>query len=330
MNKKIVITIGIAVAVFVAGGVWYFNTPDRYVDSKTYIFGGPKNINMLPIIAEKQGYFQKNGLHMERKDILTGGLTYDALVNRDIDFGVIVDTNIAFTNIKKNPDVEIIAVIQKKFDDAIIADNSIQNPKDFEGRRIAITPLTTSHAFAVFYLLQNGVDISHVEFVPMAPPLIQEALLQGEIEAGSLWQPFRQNVLSKRGNQVNTFNDKAVYTGFALIATRAGFSRENPKVVEGFLRALLDAEEYVKGNLSESQKILSEEIGIPLEVLTAVWDEYLVGVSLSQSLLLTLEVEAKWAIQSKITNAVGIPNYLHYIHFDALEMVKPEAVSIIR
>ena len=129
------------------------------IDSQTYTFGGPKNINMLPILAENQDFFRDHGLTMKREDILTGGLTYDAFVDGDVDIGIIVDTNISFDHIQANPAVEIIAVIQEKFDDAIIADNSIQKPKDFEGKTIAITPLTTSHAFAVFYLIENGVDL---------------------------------------------------------------------------------------------------------------------------------------------------------------------------
>ena len=300
------------------------------ISDKTYIFGGPKNINMLPIIAEKQGYFKENGLNMEREDILTGALTYDALVNKDIDFGVIVDTNIAFDNIKENPDVEVIAVIQEKFDDAIIADSSIQNPEDFEGKRIAITPLTTSHAYAVFYLIQNNVDTSSVEFVNMAPPAIQEALIQGEIEAGSLWQPFRQNVVSELGSQVKTFNDETAYTGFALVVVRVGFSDGNPEVVENFLRALINAEEYVERNLRESQELLAEEIGIPFEIFTDVWHEYSVRVSLSQHLIIALEAEARWAIKNGIVETTEMPNYLDYIYYGALEKVKPEAVGIIR
>jgi ABC-type nitrate/sulfonate/bicarbonate transport system substrate-binding protein len=332
MNKHIFKIVIIAVVVVLIGvGFWLIQQQDSgFVSSKIYFFGGPKNISMLPIIAEKRGYFGKNGLNMERKDILTGGLTYDALVNKEIDFGVIVDTNIALANIKENPDLEIIAIIQEKFDDVIIADSSIQKPKDLEGKRIAITPLTTSHAFAAFYLTLNGVDISSVEFVNMTPPAIQEALIQGEIEAGSLWQPFRYNVINELGDQVKTFNDRGAYTGFALVAVRAGFPDENPKVVENFLRALIDAKEYVGGSLLESQKILAEEVEIPFKILTDVWDEYSIKVSLSQSLIVTLENEAIWAIKNNLTDATEVPNYLDYIYFDALEAVSPEAVTIVR
>jgi len=334
MNKKISVVIIILVVIVIGVGFyWFSQQPEKNtgpVDLRTYIFGGPKNINMLPIIAEKQGYFEENGLSMERKDILTGALTYDAVVNGDIDFGVIVDTNIAFDNIKENPDVKIIAVVQEKVDDAIIADSSIQNPEDFKGKRIAITSLTTSHAYAVFYLIQNGVNVSSVEFVHMAPPVIQEALIQGEIEAGSLWQPFRENVVNELGSQVKTFNNKLVYTAFALIAVRAGFPDENPEVVENFLRALVDAEENLKKNLKESQELLSEEIGIPFEIITDVWDEYVVGVSLEQHLIITLENEARYAIRNNLTDATKIPNYLDYIYFDAFETVKTNAIRITR
>ena len=63
--------------------------------------------------------------------------------------------------------------------------------------------------------------------------------------------------------------------------------------------------------------------------MTTLWDDFIFEISLDQSLIVTIEAEARWAIKNNLTDAREVPNYLDYIHMDALEKVKPEAIGII-
>jgi hypothetical protein len=38
--------------------------------------------------------------------------------------------------------------------------------------------------------------------------------------------------------------------------------------------------------------------------------------------------EARWAIRNRLRDATKVPNYLGYVHIDAMKAVKPEAVLI--
>ncbi len=51
---------------------------------------------------------------------------------------------------------------------------------------------------------------------------------------------------------------------------------------------------------------------------------------LDQTILMSLEDEARWAMREGLTDKKEIPNYLDFIYVDALEQVKPETVTIIR
>ena len=66
------------------------------------------------------------------------------------------------------------------------------------------------------------------------------------------------------------------------------------------------------------------------EDVAAHWDEFTFEISLDQSLLINIESEARWAINNNLTDATEVPNYLDYIYLDALEEVRPNAVTIIR
>jgi NitT/TauT family transport system substrate-binding protein len=45
--------------------------------------------------------------------------------------------------------------------------------------------------------------------------------------------------------------------------------------------------------------------------------------------LIAFEDQARWRIKNNLTDKKDVPNYLNFIYLDALEGVKPEAVTII-
>jgi NitT/TauT family transport system substrate-binding protein len=69
-------------------------------------------------------------------------------------------------------------------------------------------------------------------------------------------------------------------------------------------------------------------LNVDRQALDATWGEYVFGLFLDQSILVSLEDEARWAIDNRLTTAASVPNYLSFIHVEALQAVKPEAVSI--
>jgi len=47
------------------------------------------------------------------------------------------------------------------------------------------------------------------------------------------------------------------------------------------------------------------------------------------SVMQTFQVpDARWAIRNRLRDATKVPNYLGYVHIDAMKAVKPEAVLI--
>ena len=60
------------------------------------------------------------------------------------------------------------------------------------------------------------------------------------------------------------------------------------------------------------------------------WPKQSFVIELPQSLLFRLEDEARWRIKNNLTDNKEVPNYLDFIFTDALEQIKPGAVTIIR
>ncbi len=74
--------------------------------------------------------------------------------------------------------------------------------------------------------------------------------------------------------------------------------------------------------------IVKLRLNLEPEILEATWDEYVFGLFLDQSILVSLEDEARWAIDNHLTTAGAVPNYLGFIHVDALQAIAPDLVSI--
>ena len=95
-----------------------------------------------------------------------------------------------------------------------------------------------------------------------------------------------------------------------------------------FLRAIEKGEEFIRTNKKEAMDIVGQRLKLDREIMDATWDDLQFRLSLDQPIVVALEDEARWAIRNKLTEATKVPNYLDYVHTDALKAVKPGAVTI--
>jgi NitT/TauT family transport system substrate-binding protein len=293
--------------------------------------GGPKNIAMLPIIADVKGYFRDEAVTVEYRPLQTGKIAQDALVSGDIDLGVLVDSNIAFIRFQGENDIRVVCTIQEKHDDALVArrDRGITKPTDLTGKKIGYLPATTSHIFLARYLAKQGVDINGVTLVSMSPPAMQAAVIRGDVDAISAWQPFRFNAMKELGGNGVEFNDESAYVAYALIAGRSRFFDARTDECKRVLRALLRAEEFVEKNTDEAIAILADKIPMERDALQAAWKEYRVRVRLDQGILKLVEEEGRWIAETQ-DGFKGKPVPDYSITFDAtlLRNVAPDRVLL--
>ena len=267
-------------------------TSINYLPAKTepITWGGPKNIALLPILAQDQGFFAEEGLTTRRKDIQTGKIAMDTLITGGIDIAILVETNIAFIESPSDSNLKVISIIGEKYDDAILGrkNNITITAKDFEGKRIGYTPDITSHTLGA-----NLSNISLKEYMP----------IDGELDAESLWQPFRYTV--KAG-----LNDHVIDKAYAIIVVREDYAQNHEDEIEKYIKALIKAEKYLDENEDYVKNIYSTNLNIPIDVLEDHWSEYTFKVHLSDNLSKDIAKERK-LISGIVTDYKGkpIPEY---------------------
>ncbi|OEU65684.1 MAG: hypothetical protein BA867_06440 [Desulfobacterales bacterium S5133MH16] len=326
-NKKIILTVTILImALFLCLLSCQKAEPPKLLKAK---WGGPRNISMAPIIADKKEFFKKEGLDVESLYIQTGKVAMDALISGDIDFAVIVETNVAFIKYQQGANIEIICSIEDKYDDAIVVrkDKGIQSPEDLKGKTIAVTTGTTSHVYAYRFLAHNGLE-KDVSFMNLTPLSIQASLLTGDIVAGSIWQPYRYNVLNQLKDKTIEFNDTSVYKAYAVVAVRKKYAQNHSEEIKRFLKALIKAEDHIRTHSDEAIAVLAQELKLEKDLLKAIWHEYDIAIRLEPGLLKTIKQEGKWIKETQ--NGFGdklTPSYDDVINPAFLKSIAPERVN---
>ncbi len=175
----------------------------------------------------------------------------------------------------------------------------------------------------------HGISSGEIEYVNLKPEEMFYALVNGEVDAVSTWNPHAIQLQKELGGNGITMYGEGIYTETFNLVTMQDFVNNNPEAIKKVLRALINAEKFIKERPDESISIIASSIGMDRSQLIELWDIYNFEIALDQSLLVTLEAEARWAMLKGLTEATDVPNYLDYIYYDALEEVKPEAFGII-
>ena len=285
----------------------------------------------LAEIAQVKGYFLQEGVEVTPILHPYGKPALEDLLAGKADFATVAETPVMFA-ILRGEKISVISTIQTMdSNSAILArrDSAILTPGDLKGKKIAAILGTTSEFFLDSFLNITGISRKDIEVVNLEAQEMTYALDHGDIDAISIFAPYLAMTQKKLGDRVIVFQDKVIYRSFNIVAQQE-FIRKNPETVRKMLRALVKAEEFVRGNPAEAQQIVADFIEIETSIVREFWVDAQFAVTLSQALLLTLEDESRWAINTGLTEAREIPNYLDFIYLDGLKSVKPQAVSILK
>jgi ABC-type nitrate/sulfonate/bicarbonate transport system substrate-binding protein len=284
------------------------------------------------VIALTQRRFAKEGLDVTIKEYGSGRHALESMFAGEVDISTVADTPIVFSSFNRR-DYSVFATFVYSYRDSKIIsfkDKNINTGADLRGKKVGAYIGTSGHFFLGLCLTYNHVSIAEVELINMKAADLLVSLKNNEVDAISVWEPFAHEAKQ-------LLQDKAIELPCAEIcrttfnfAVMKGFAKDHPETLEKFLRAVDNAVTFIKNNKEKSQAIVATSLNLDEENVSAIWDDYVFEIFLDQSLLLSWEDIARWAIKNKFTDKTTVPNYLNFIYLDGLEAVKPEAITIIR
>ncbi len=276
--------------------------------SDSYIGSG------LVYIAAAKGYFTREGLDVTLQPYTSGRDALKAALEERADVGTVGDTPIMFALMRGVPVAVVSTIFTAGGAHGVAArdDRGIAAAADLKGRSVGVTLGTDGHFVLSMMLANQGLSLADVRVIGLKPEEMVEAL-------GS--------------NAAVFLNDSGFLFGFHL-AARMPWIQANPVKLQRLLKALLRAERFVAEQPQAAHALIVKATGADPGMLEAssrqTGPKYRFHLKLDQGLLIMLEDLSQWALQNGLTPATALPNFLDAISMDAMLVVKPDAVSIVR
>lgn len=282
-------------------------------------------------VAESMGYFENEGLKLKMIDVAGGHRSMQQLLEGTVDLATSSEAVVMFNSFTRS-DFAIIASFVSSNDDVKIitrADTGISQPQHLTGKRIGTVTGAASHYYLETLLLLKGVDPDSVTVRNLQPEKMAEALKNKDVDAIAIWEPFPFKAIKALPGAQRLPKSNAYRLTFNLIAHKKLLGVRDAELVK-LLRALERAQQFINSQPQKAKVILLDRLKLDSTFIEWIWPDYNYRLSLDQSLLTTLEGEARWARQEGLVKGDKTPNYLSYIYINPLNTVRPSAISIMR
>jgi sulfonate transport system substrate-binding protein len=282
-------------------------------------------------VAKNQGLFEKHGVRVQFKPFPSGARALSAMFAGEVQMVNVADVPVAAAGLTRK-DFKIFAQIATADSDARIVarrDRGVELPVDLAGKKICTQKLSALHYFLYSFLTRYG--ISDVKEVFLKPEDFLEAFRKGEVDACSMREPFLGQALAALGDKAVMFDARNLYVRSEFLVARDDVMASKPQAIERVLRAVVEAEAFVRGNREKAIDIVAAELKGDRKRIAEDWSDLSVEVQLGQSILTTLETEGQWALRyPEGTAKSALPNYLSIIDASFLGRVSPFSVTLIR
>lgn len=197
-------------------------------------------------LAEELGYF--DGIELEWVgNTISGPQDIQSVATNQIDVGGAFNGAVVKLAATGAPITSVIAYYGADSENYhgyyVLDDSPIRSARDLIGKKIGVNTLGAHHEFIIReWLAQQGLtkeEIAQVELVVVPPVNTEQALRQGQIDAGTLGSVFRDTALD-RGGIRPLFTDESLFGSFSYGTQifRNDFIEQNPEAVADYVQGV--------------------------------------------------------------------------------------------
>jgi ABC-type nitrate/sulfonate/bicarbonate transport system substrate-binding protein len=332
MRRKVIVALVAGVVIiFVLLSLFFLRKPPGPGELEKLRIGVSADpISALVYIARQQNLFKRQGLDVSVENYEAGAYAVNDLLAGKVDVAAASEFVLVLQSFKR-PDLRTIGSISSSDTNEMLArkDHGIEKPEDLRGKRVAVSKGTNSEFFLDTFLFLNGLHPDQIQIVYLKPNETVKALSEGKIDAGVNLFSYFDMIRKHHGGNMVSWSAQSGQDFYFLLITRGGVIKARPRVMTGLLKAVLEAETFLREHEREAQNIVAGALTLAPETVVNSWARTRFRVRLDQELLTLMEDEARWAIRNKLVDAQKVPNYLNLLYLEGLEKIRPEAVSVI-
>jgi NitT/TauT family transport system substrate-binding protein len=239
------------------------------------------NVGVIPIadvaplyLGMKKGFFEEEQLTIKPQLAEGGAAITPAVVSGDFQIGFSNTISLLIAASQDLP-VEIISqgVLGGKSEEEawadllVLKDGPIKEPKDLEGKTIAVNTLKNICEVTIKASLEEeGVAVDKLEFAEVPFPDMNAALEAGRVDGACVVEPFVSQGKAGKARGIDPFYvrtapDLTVATYF----TSTQYAEENADVVDRFVKAMNRSLTYAQSHPDEVRDVLLDYTEIPPE-----------------------------------------------------------------
>jgi sulfonate transport system substrate-binding protein len=209
------------------------------------------------------------GFKVRWHEFLAGPQQFEAFNAGALDLATTAESPPVFAQAARGP----VAYIAKTATNGALvslvvpASSSVRTVADLKGKKVAFQKSSIGHYLLIKALEQQGLKITDVESVNLAPPDANVALAQSRIDAWFIWEPFVTRATQAGSGRVILNGAKLRDTTNFYTATTT-FANGHPDVLAVFLDRLHEQEEWCEKHPRELADLLATKLG--LDVPTAI------------------------------------------------------------
>ncbi|MFS0518697.1 aliphatic sulfonate ABC transporter substrate-binding protein [Nostoc sp. UIC 10607] len=272
-----------------------------------------KQLTALAVLEEK-GILAKRlkplGYRVEWPEFAAGPQQLEALNAGALDIASTAESPPVFSQAADAPLVYLAANSSDgQAVSLLVPKNSpIQSIKDLKGKKVAFQKASIGHYLILRALEKEGLKLSDIESVGIAPPDANVAFSQGKVDAWFIWEPFVTRNVQNNTARVLTDGGNGLRDTNNFISTNRKFYQENREVIKVFLEELQKAQNWSKNNPKELSQLLSAitQLDPPtLEIMHKKYDFTLIPIT-EKIINKQQEVADKWYNLGLIPKKVNV------------------------
>lgn len=213
-------------------------------------------------VAQQAGYFKQNGINAKVETVsvptIIPGLTSGTFQATPL------TGTVERAALKGEPVVDVMTV-ENRDDIGLGVDPGINSVSQLAGKTIVTPPSGTSpYETAVELLKKHGLNPTQVKFLPLRTvPSQINGFVSGQAQAIALtYDNVIQATAKVPGSKIIvTPQEAGPVGGFSGLAVSQSYLQQNPKVVSGMVKSILEAVKFVKTHKTKTEKMFETIFG---------------------------------------------------------------------
>jgi NitT/TauT family transport system substrate-binding protein len=238
-----------------------------------------------PWLAEKEGFFKKNGIDATLVEFRAGAEAAAALQGGSVDI-VLMIPGTAMTAIERGFDM--VAIFQNEIAKTKGPDSGsiqvrngsdIMTLKDLAGKRVAVSQLHSQNTVGAQMLIkQAGVDPSSVQFIELPFPTQYDALKNKAVDAVVTVDPYTTQLQSSglgrviSWNYVESIPEQPLGAWFA----KRNYLAKNGELIDRFNKAIKESIDYLNADPDRARAAVVAYTGLDPKLVASMplitWD----------------------------------------------------------